>query len=278
MVKIRMKNTLHKSILLLLGVSTLVFSQSSFSDATVTYEQASGMEKIDNTMQIKDGIIRFTPPNNSTNYSLYDSKTSALTHVDTIQKKYLYMDEAFMAEQAKKVKQQMDMMRQQMMAKMAGMPPEQKKQMEQMMNNHLPQTDSQNPAQKVEPKKTSRTETIAGIECTVYESYLKGSKINEICMVDADKLGLSSQDAETMMSMQKFMKRVQKVSQNMMGSNTSDVDLSGIPLHTKLFASDGSVKMETRLVSISKNTIGSDKISIPADFTAMEMPQIPGMQ
>ena len=144
-----------------------------------------------------------------------------------------------------------------------------------MMNNHLSRVEENKIPHQIEQKKTSRTETIAGIQCTVHESYVSGIKVNEICMTESDKMGLSTQDANALMSMQEFMKRMQKVAQKMMGSNVPTADLQGVPLHTILFAPDGSVKMETRLASVSTSAINSDKVTLPADYTAIPMPQMP---
>lgn len=278
-----MKNNLSplgliRPSLVILAGYTLLFSQIAFSDATVVYEQVSGANKNINTMKIKDGKIRFTPPNQANSYSLYDSKTASLTHVDSSQKKYLSMDEQAIAEQAKKVKQQMDNMREQMKAKINSMPPEQQKQAEQMMNSYLPSPGSKKIPHEIEQIKTSRTETIAGIQCTIHEAFVSGSKVNEICMTAPELLGLKSEDAQTLMSMQEFMKRMQKVAQSMMGSNVPNADLQGVPLHTKLFAPDGSLKLETRLTSISTDKLSSDTVTLPADYSPMPLPAMPAMQ
>ncbi len=262
---------------ILISALGLILSQAVIADATVVYEQSSGTEKSINTMQIKDGKIRFTPPGQNQNYSLYDSHSGALTHVDMAQKQYLVMDEKDIAEQANKAKQQMDVMRQRMMERMKDMPPEQKKQVEKMMNNHLARVAEQKNPPKAELKKTSRSEIIAGIQCTVFETYIKGVKNSELCITEPEKMGLQAQDAKALMAMQEFMKRMQKVAQSMMGGSTAVTDIQGIPLHTQLFAPDGSVKLETSLASISLDSIKADKVSIPADFTAMKMPAMPGM-
>lgn len=262
---------------ILLGAVSLIFSQFAFSDATVVYEQSTGTQKSINSMQIKDGKIRFTPPNQNSNYSLYDSKKGSLTHIDVAQKKYLVMDEKDIEQQASQAKKQMNAMRARMLDRMKDMPPEQKKQVEQMMNNHLSRVDAQKNPDKMEQKKTSRTETISGIQCTVYENYLQGIKNSELCIVDADKIGLSNEDAKALMAMQEFMKRMQKVAQEMMGANAQSNEINGIPLRTKLFAQDGSVKLETRLASLSTDAISSEAVSIPSDFEVMTMPKLPGM-
>lgn len=268
------KQSLNHSAVLAAGVSSLFCSQVVLSDATIIYKQISGTESSSNTMQIKDGKIRFTPPNQSNNYSLYDSKSGTITHVDSDRKHYMSMTEETMMKQANQAKKQMDAMRQRMMEKMKDMPPEQKKQVEKMMNNHLSRVGDETITAKAEQKKTSRTKTIEGIQCTIYESYTNGTKINEICMADAEKMGITAQDAEALISMQKYMKRMQ----NVIADNNMPVsELKGVPLHTRLFAADGSVKMETQLEKLSTDNISSVQMSIPADFSLMEMPKMPGM-
>ncbi len=278
------KQSLNHPAVLLLGASSFFCSQAVFSDATIIYKQISGTETSSNTMQIKNGKIRFTPPNQSNNYSLYDSKTGTITHVDSDKKHYLSMTEETMMQRAKQAKKQMDAMRQLMKEKMKDMPPEQRKQVEKMMNNHLSRVGDEIVGEervgeervtaKAEQKKTSRTNTIAGIQCSIYESYVNGTKINEVCMADAEKMGITAQDAEALISMQKYMKRMQSV---ISGNNMPVSEIKGVPLHTRLFAADGSVKMETQLEKLSTDNISSVKMSIPADFSLMEMPKIPGM-
>lgn len=268
------KQSLNHSAVLLLGASSFFCSQAVFSDATIIYKQISGTETSSNTMQIKNGKIRFTPPNKTNNYSLYDSKTGTITHVDSSRKHYLSMTEENMMQQANQAKKQMDVMRQRMMEKMKDMSPEQKKQVEKMMNNHLSRVGEESIATKAEQKKTSRTNTIAGIQCSIYESYVNDTKVNEICMTEAEKMGITAQDAEALMSMQKYMKRMQSV---IGGNNVPESELKGVPLHTRLFAPDGSVKMETQLEKISTDNISSVQMSIPADFSLMDMPKVPGM-
>ncbi|MCU7837728.1 MAG: hypothetical protein KZQ83_21120 [gamma proteobacterium symbiont of Taylorina sp.] len=255
------------STALLLSAGSLLFSQACFSDATVVYKQVSGTQTSTNVMQIKAGKIRFTPPNQNDNYSLYDSKTGTITHVDITKKHYLSMTEEDMMKQADQAKKQMEQMRQRMMEKMKDMPPEQKKQVEAMMNNHLSRVGEETIAEKIEQKKTSRTENITGIQCTVYESYIKGLKVSEVCMSVPHKLGLSTQDTDALMSMQEYMKRMQKM---MSGKDIPVSELKGIPLHTRLFAPDGSIRMETHLESISTDNINSIQMSVPEDFSLMK--------
>jgi hypothetical protein len=257
--------------------STLLFSHTLFADATVVYDQISKGKTISNTMQIKAGKIRFAPPHQTKNYSIYDSQTDALIHVDINKKKYLSMDKKSIAKQANIAKQKMDKMRQRMQEKMNDMSPKQKKQVEQMMNNHLAKVDASKNVPKADQRKTTRTETIAGIECTVFETYVKQIKMSEICVADPAKSGLAKDDAKTLLSMQEFMKQMQKVTQEMMGTKSPEITIDGIPLSTKLFSPDGLVKMETYMTRISIKPLDSKLVSIPANFSPMEIPKMPGM-
>jgi len=91
-------------------------------------------------------------------------------------------------------------------------------------------------------------------------------------MTEADKMGLSNEDAQALMSMQQFMKRMQKVAQDMTESSMPTADIQGIPLHTTLFSPDGAIQLETRLASIATDAVNSDAVSIPADFSVVPMP------
>ncbi len=273
--KILMKTFIVKTAIITLPA--VLLSQTVLADATVTYEQLNGAQKTSNTMKIKDGKIRFTPPTQTNNYSIYDSRSGSLTHIDTNQKRYLSMDEKAIAEQAQKAREQMEQMRKAMEAKMEGMPPEQREQVEKMMNNHLARVDKTQAAPKLDQKKTSRTETVAGIECTVYESFYNGIKVSEICIAEPDKMGLDAADAQTLTNMQNFMKQMQKMAQQMMNTNTPISEINGIPLHTRLYAPDGSIKLETRLDSINTDKLSDDTVRIPAGFSQIKMNQMPGM-
>lgn len=260
-----------------IALPAILLSQAVLADATVTYEQLNGAQKTTNTMKIKNSKIRFTPPTQTNNYSIYDSQSGSLTHVDTSQKHYLSMDEKAIAEQAQKAREQKEQMRKAMEAKMEDMPPDQREQVEKMMNNHLARVDKTQPAPKLDQKKTGRTETIAGIECTVYESFFNGVKVSEICIAEPDKMGLDAADAQTLTNMQSFMKQMQKMAQQMMNTNTPVSEINGIPLHTKLYAPDGSIKLETRLSSINTDKLSDDTVSIPAGYSQIQMNQMPGM-
>ena len=272
----KLSASLFRSSALVSGIA-LLCTQSVYADATLIYEQSAGMKKTNNTMQIKDNKIRFTPPNRPDSYSLYDSQTGSLTHVDSSRKQYMSMDEQSIAEQAKLAKQQMDQMRERMMARMKDMPPEQKQQVERMMNNHLQRVEASKAKPQVERKATSQSKTISGIQCTVYETYVDGKKLNEICMTTAENLGIPMADAKALMGMQAFMKRMQKIAQDMMGSNIPSANVDGIPLHTTLFDQNGQPQLETRLVKISTDSLDSSLMTLPAGYAPVQMPQMPGM-
>ncbi len=267
-----MKKVLYPAIFL--SVSTLAVSQLAHSDVTVVYEQSNGVQKISTTMQVKNEKIRFTPANQNNNYSIYNSKTNQLTNIDSSKKQYMIMDEKLIEQQMEQAKKRMDAMRQAMQEKMKDMSPEKKKHVEKMMNNHLSQVDKTQETKKLKQKKTMRTETISGIQCTLYEAYIDTRKHSELCMTQADKMGIDTHDADVLMKMQNFMKRLQKVAQTTMGNNNIMADIQGIPLHTTLYKEDGSISLETRLIHISSDQLSDKIVTIPNNFSIKAMPQI----
>ncbi len=267
-----MNTALSKSGLFLLTACSLLIVKLALADATMIYEQSNGSHKSENIMQIKDNKIRFTPPEKQNDYSLFDSQKNELIHIDVEKKQYLRMNEQFIEQQAQQAKQRMDTMRQRMQEKMKDMPDEQKKQVEQMMNNHLSRVEAaKNPA-KLEQKKTTRSENIAGVQCTIYEFYLKGKIHSELCITTSENMGLSANDSKALMAMQTFMKRMQKVAQSIAGSPVIAADIQGIPLHSLLFGPDASVKMETRLKSLNTKALDSQIVLIPDGYVPMTIP------
>ncbi len=265
------------SHIFLVSLSTITFSQWVSADATVVYEQVAGAQKSLNTMQIKNGIIRFNPPQQENSFSLFNSKTHKLTHIDGNKKQYLEMDENSIEQQAKQAQQQMKVMRERMMEKMKDMPAEKKEQMMKMMGGHLPGINKK-PTKVLERKNTNKTETVSNMTCTIYESYLDKVKHSESCVAKADNLGLSADDAEALISMQQFMKKMQKMAQSLSGEIIDKTELHGIPLHTTMFKPDGSIQSEILLTKISTEPVSDELISIPKDFTVMQMPEMPKMK
>ncbi|MCK5665216.1 MAG: hypothetical protein KAI17_17125, partial [Thiotrichaceae bacterium] len=69
--------------------------------------------------------------------------------------------------------------------------------------------------------------------------------------------------------MQTYMQRMK----NMIGDKKAPLaNIEGVPLHTLLFAEDGTLKMETRLDKLSTDNISSIQMSVPADFSLTQMP------
>ncbi len=271
----KLSANMPKSLLCTALASCCVYSVNVLADATITFEEKSPQYSGQNVMLLKDGKVRFTPSDQSSSYSIYNSQDNKLTHIEPMQKKYLEMSKQEIELQAKQAKQQMEMMRKEMETRMQELPPEQRKQAEQMMQNYMPEQQAKQKPPEVKQVKTSRTETIAGINCDVYESSIKDQKISESCITTIDKLGLNKQDLDSLEKMQVFMKDMQQAMTEFTGKANVGADVEGLPLRSKLFDSDGSTVMETRLISINKDSVAAEKVDIPAEYTPIQMPQMP---
>ena len=144
-----------------------------------------------------------------------------------------------------------------------------------MWDAPLPPMETPKDQPEVKQVKTSRSETIAGIKCDVYESTVNGQKLSESCITTIDKLGLNKEDLHSLEKMQEFMKEMQKAVTEITGKTDMISDIEGLPLSSKLFTRDGQTALETNLISISMDTVAADKVAIPAGFKPVQLPQIP---
>jgi flagellar biosynthesis GTPase FlhF len=271
----KLSANLTKPLLCTLLGSACVYSINALADATIIFEQKDSQHSEQNIMLIKDGKVRFTSSSQGNSYSIFNSQSNKMVHINPQQKQYLEMDQKDIEEQARQAKQQMETMRKEMEKRMKDLPPEQRKQLEQMMGNHLDPKGAQKNQPEVKQEKTSQTETIVGIKCDVYESTVNGQKISESCFTAIDKLGLDKEDLDSLEKMQGFMKEMQQAVTDITGNVDTNSEIQGLPLHTKLFARDGTTAIETTLVSISKDAVAADKFTIPTGFTPVPMPNMP---
>ena len=270
-----LSTNLSKTLLCTLFGSCCIYSVNVMADATITFEEKDPQYSGQNIMLLKDGKVRFTASEQGNSYSIYNSQNNNITHVNPMQKQYLEMSQKDIEKQANQAKQQMEMMRKEMEARMKELPPEQRKQAEQMMSNYLPDKAGEKNQPQVKQVKTTRSETIAGINCDVYESTINALKVSESCITAVDKLGLDKQDMNSLKKMQVFMKDMQQAMTDFTGKENVGADVEGLPLRSKLFSRDGQTIMETRLVSINKDTVAAEKLAVPTEFTPVQMPQMP---
>lgn len=271
----KLSSTPSKILICALLGTACCYSFNAVADAIIVFEEKGPQQSTQNVMLLKDGKVRFSPSDQAQAYSIYNSQNNTMMHIEPLQKQYLEMDQKGIKKQAKQAKQQMDMMRKEMEKRLEKLPPEQRKQAEQMMGIHLASKEDKKNQPKVKQLKTSRTDTIAGIKCDVYESTVNEKKLSESCITTIDQLGLDKQDLKSLEKMQEFMKEMQQTVTDITGNADMSSEIEGLPLHSKLFAQDGSTALETRLITISKEAVAAKYLAVPEGFNPVQLPQTP---
>ena len=201
-------------------------------------------------------------------------KDQAMYMLDSKNKTYRVIDKTT----AEQMGAQLANAKKQMEARMAAMPPEQRKKMEEMMAKigkggaagMLP--GSVKPPQRT-LKNSGRTETVAGIKCTIWEAFEDGKKEEELCAASAsslpggDDVMKTFRDISTMMS---------SFTENLGRNRTDnqpwhDMDkINGVPILTRDF-DDGKASSEMRLTVARKESVPAGSFEVPAGYKAKKI-------
>jgi len=199
-------------------------------------------------------------------------KNQALYTIDTKSKSYRVIDKAT----AEKIGAQVAVARKQMEARMAAMPPEQRKKMEEMMAKlGKGGAGAMMPGAKQQQrslKNTGRTETVAGIKCTVWEALEDGEKEQELCAAPAGSLPGGDDVIKTFREISAMLSSFT----DKLGSRGSDAPwrdmetINGVPILTRDF-SDGKATSEMRLTLVRKESVGASSFEVPAGYTEKKL-------
>lgn len=202
-------------------------------------------------------------------------KNQALYTIDPKSKSYRVVDKAT----AERMGGQIAAAKKQMEARMAAMPPEQRKKMEEMMEKLGKGGAAMMPGAKPKQrslKNSGRTETVAGIKCTVWEAFEDGQKEEELCAAPAgsvpggDDVIRTFRDISTMMS-----SFTEKLGTHAADTPWRDMEtINGVPILTRDF-DDGKATSETRLTVVRKESVPASAFEVPAGYTQKKL-EFPG--
>jgi hypothetical protein len=201
-------------------------------------------------------------------------KNQAMYAIDSKSKSYRVIDKAT----AEKMGAQVAAAKKQMEARMAAMPPEQRKKMEEMMAKlgqggaaaMLP--GSKKPERSL--KNSGRSETVAGIKCTVWEVYEDGKKEEELCAASAGAVPSGDEVIKTF----KEIGTMFKAFTDSLGGQRNPADepwhdmetINGVPILTREF-SDGKATSETRLTLARKESVTAATFEVPAGYAEKKL-------
>jgi hypothetical protein len=203
-------------------------------------------------------------------------KNQALYTIDPKTRSYRVIDKAT----AEKMGDQVAAAKKQMEERMAAMPPEQRKRMEEMMEKlgrggagaMLPGAKPRDRSLK----KTARTETVAGIKCTVWEAIEDGQKEQELCAAPAASVPGGDDVIKTFREIAAMLSAItDKLGKQASQQPWRDMEtINGVPILTRDF-SDGKATSEMRLNVVRKESVPGSSFELPAGFTEKKL-ALPG--
>jgi hypothetical protein len=192
-------------------------------------------------------------------------KNRTMYTLDAGSKSYRVMDQASIDQ----LGDRMAGMRKQMEAKMAGMPPEQRQKLEKMLGQMG--GGGAPAAAKRTLRNTGRTESAAGVTCTVWEASVDGQKEEEICAAKAATIPGGDEVMATLkeigVMLKGFTQSVGKVARNGASQPWLDMEtINGVPIVHREFE-NGKVASETRLTTARKESVPGAQFEVPAGYT-----------
>lgn len=195
-----------------------------------------------------------------TSIVIFDGPQQALRIISPSRKSYTEMTKADVDRLAGKVNPAMEEMK----AKIASMPPEQRAKMEAMMAR----LGGAMPAAPAKPEyRRAGSGTSGKWACDKYEGFRNGEKISEVCTVDPKTLGLTMADFEISKQVASFFQKMmpQGVEQ-FVGVGTLDTQgFSGIPVRRVTYRG-GTVQSTSHVTEVSRQNFAASSYDVPAGF------------
>lgn len=220
------------------------------------------------------GMIRMddngNSPNERSSVLFRDQEFVMLSHND---RSYMILDEATMA----RVGSEVDAAMQQMQAELAGMPPEQRAMVEQMMKGQM---GGMMGGQEAPPPPPPTIQKIGSGEwksesCTQYAVYDGGQKTQEICAAPLGDVDGSDEMMRAFKNMAAFLRKIAESMPGPMAASMAEnpmgfmEQIQGFPVRTVQFE-NGQVSTETTLESVIDRALEEALFGIPADYTRQD--------
>jgi hypothetical protein len=172
--------------------AALLVPTLAWADTTLVYDEGGRS----NAMRIAAGKVRLDSPDGS-GWMVFDAATRTLTLVEPGRGEYLILDEAGLGA----VQQTLEGAMTQLEAQLAGLPPEARRQMLQMMGGQMP---GEGAGEKARVEDTGQSGEAAGHACRFSRVLVGGEEQGRACLASAEALGLPPDDAATVRQWQGF--------------------------------------------------------------------------
>ena len=190
---------------------------------------------------------------------IFDGAKQVLTMIDEQNKSYTELPRA----DADQLGTQLSDAMAQVQKQLAALPPEQRKQFEELMKGRM--GGAGGPAAKPVYKRTG-TDTVGKWSCTKYEGYEGETKTSEVCTVDPKTLGLAEGDFAVTKQFVEFFKRVvpAMASQAFAIGTPEQQGFSGIPVRRTMTVLGRQIT--TEITDVSRQTFTDASYAVPAGY------------
>ena len=234
------------------GIATVVIllaAQTAGADATLIVQGSDGLKSM---IQLRGGKGKMSAAGMD-EYVVYDAASGTITYVEPAQRQYTQISEAELQSGLKTAAGIRETVAPYMADMLAGLPPEQRRMIEQRMGAFpgAPAAGSKPQADQV--KTVSRGSLmIAGLQCKASGIVKNGRPAAEVCMATAPSGKLSRQDFETLQAMVTFSRSMAGSAGNMLGDQAKlfdfmAADIDGVPVAVRDL--EGGKRYEVTAVS-----------------------------
>jgi hypothetical protein len=250
----------------------ILISGGAWGDATVTYTVPEGQSgELPNKAFVQDGKVLIKDAGDANTDMIFDPGNSTMYLIDHSTSTYMELNE----ETIMSFQEQASGMRALVEQQLQGIPPEQRAQMEQMMQNMGINTAA--PVERPVPTLEEIGNTnYSGFECSEQRVMEGAQQIATVCLSLGNNLGLSEADYQTLLGMQNFTFRLASQAKELASQmGNSMPNFSGASLDTLIIqGSDesGGSSSSMNISGVEDDELPEGTTSIPGGYSAKDMP------
>lgn len=214
-----------------------------------------------NQIQIEANRMRAesTGPRGEKQVVIFDGARQVLTMIDHENKSYTEMTKA----DAERLGAQMADAMAQIQKQLAGMPPEQRAQIEGLMKGRMGGAGGAAPKPQF---RKAGTETVGKWTCTRYEGYEGETRTSEVCTVEPKVLGLTEADFAFTKQFVEFFKKIvpQMAAQAFAIGTVEQQGFAGVPIKRKISVLGREIT--TEITDVTRQTFADASYAVPAGY------------
>lgn len=258
--------------LCLMTALSLSISGLAHADTKLTYTDTGfAPQERQTVIQINGDKVRMGEVGSDV-YSLYDDSKKMLYTINTKTKQFIETNPDKIRTRMTKVVEMQNQFKEEMKKQMASMPEDQRKALEERIQQSEAAMKAPPPVIKMEP--TERKETIQGMECKISTVNIDDKAVRDVCIASA--ASMDAADHKMLVTMFEYMDSIAVESakaQGMTPPSEGSASLHRDGLALRIQALPEGPRSE--LSGLAKDALADADFSVPADFSVFEPANAP---